>query len=180
MSKVYTSAVVIIPPKEKWKPIQEIRQKYDRNVNRWMPHITLLYPFRPKNLYSKIEKKFSEKCLQIHSFILSLNKFKFFNHGHQNYTIYLDPEPSKLIVTLQAELLKIVPDCNDVNIYKKGFTPHLSVGQIMGKETLYKVINEFQNSWENLEYFVKDIFFITREKSKYSKFEIEKQFLLLK
>ncbi len=58
MSKVYTSAVVIIPPKEKWKPIQEIRQLYDRNINRWMPHITLLYPFRPKNSYSKIEDRF--------------------------------------------------------------------------------------------------------------------------
>ncbi|MFX1410799.1 MAG: 2'-5' RNA ligase family protein [Promethearchaeota archaeon] len=180
MSKVYTSAVVIIPPKENWKPIQKIRQKYDRNIDRWMPHITLFYPFRPRSYYSRIEKKFSEKCYQINSFKLSLNRFKFFNHGHQNYTIWLDPKPCEPIITLQAELLKIVPDCNDVNKYKKGFTPHLSVGQIKGKETLYKVVKELQPSWENLEFDVKEIFFIAREKSKKSKFDIEKQFLLLK
>ena len=40
MSKVYSSAVVIIPPKEIWESIQEIRKVYDRNINRWMPHIT--------------------------------------------------------------------------------------------------------------------------------------------
>ena len=47
MKKVYTSACVIIPPKELWGPIQKIRQQYDRQIHRWMPHITLLYPFRP-------------------------------------------------------------------------------------------------------------------------------------
>ncbi|GAH05617.1 unnamed protein product, partial [marine sediment metagenome] len=49
MSKVYSSAVVIIPPREKWASIQEIRKIYDRNLTRWMPHITLLYPFRSRN-----------------------------------------------------------------------------------------------------------------------------------
>ena len=178
MSKVYNSAVVIIPPKEKWKPIQEIRQKYDRNVDRWMPHITLLYPFRPKSSYSNLEEEFSEKCSQINSFKLSLKIFKFFNHGHQNYTIWLDPKSNESIINLQAEILKIVPDCNDVNKYKKGFTPHLSVGQIKGKDKLFELMNELQSSWIQLEFLVNDIFFIAREKSKIAKFEIEKQFPL--
>ncbi len=62
MKKVYTSAVVIIPPQESWEPIQEIRKVYDRNIYRWMPHITLLYPFRPETDYNTLEKKFSEVC----------------------------------------------------------------------------------------------------------------------
>lgn len=180
MSKVNTSAVVIIPPKEKWKPIQEIRLKYDRNVDRWMPHITLIYPFRPKSSYSKIEDKFSEICSQINSFKLSFKSFKFFNHGHQNYTIWLEPEPSESIITLQAEILNIIPDCNDVNKYKKGFTSHLSVGQIKGKNKLIDTIANLQNSWRELKFLVKNIYFIAREKSKNSKFEIEKQFPLSK
>ncbi len=178
MSKVNTSAIVIIPPKQKWKLIQEIRLKYDRNVNRWMPHITLIYPFRPKSSYHKIQDKFSEICSQINSFKLSLKTFKFFNHGHQYYTIYLEPEPSESIITLQAEILKLVPDCNDLNKYKKGFIPHLSVGQIKGKEKLSKLINELQNSWIKLEFLVNNICFIAREKSKIAKFEIEKRFPL--
>ncbi len=72
MSKVYTSAVVIIPPKNIWPPIQEIRKEYDRQINRWMPHVNLLYPFRHISEYSKLEKKFSEVSGQIGSFFSSL------------------------------------------------------------------------------------------------------------
>ncbi|MGA1195514.1 MAG: 2'-5' RNA ligase family protein, partial [Candidatus Latescibacterota bacterium] len=48
MEKVHQSAVVLSPPQSEWDQIQAIRKKYDRNVRRWMPHITLLYPFYPK------------------------------------------------------------------------------------------------------------------------------------
>ncbi len=59
MSKVYTSAVVIIPPKESWSSIQEIRKQYDRPINRWMPHMTLLYPFRPESRFQNVYQKFN-------------------------------------------------------------------------------------------------------------------------
>lgn len=48
MNKVYNTAVVIIPPENIWGSIQKIRKKYDRYIDRWMPHITMLYPFYPK------------------------------------------------------------------------------------------------------------------------------------
>ncbi len=176
--KVYTSAVVIIPPEGKWEPIQEIRKIYDRQINRWMPHITLLYPFRPENEYSRLEKEFSEKCKQIKPSEISLKKFKYFPHGKERYTIWLDPEPNDLIINVQAELLKIVPDCNDVNKFKKGFTPHLSVGQIIGNDKLNEVINHLQKNWNHIEFFLNHIYFISRGDSKISKFEIIKQFSL--
>ena len=47
--KTHKSAVVIIPPEEIWEPIQKIRRLYDRQCHRWMPHITLIYPFRPRS-----------------------------------------------------------------------------------------------------------------------------------
>ena len=45
--KTHHTAVVAMPPPEVWEPIQAIRRQHDRNVHRWMPHITLLYPFMP-------------------------------------------------------------------------------------------------------------------------------------
>ncbi|MFX1345915.1 MAG: 2'-5' RNA ligase family protein [Promethearchaeota archaeon] len=176
MSKVYNSAVVIIPPEEKWNSIQEIRKTYDRNIDRWMPHITLLYPFRPKTDYLTLEEVFSEKCRDFKPFEISLLNFKYYNHGHQKYTLWLDPTPVDLIINLQAEIQKIVPDCNDVNKYKNGFRPHLSVGQIKGKDNLHETVNSLQKTWEEIKFLIDRIYFISRDKSKTSKFEISKQF----
>ena len=176
MSKVYSSAVVIIPPKEIWAPIQEIRKIFDRNINRWMPHITLLYPFRPINQYEDIEKALSEMCKNIKPFKVSLKSFSYFSQGHQKYTLWLDPEPNTSIIYLQAEILKIVPDCDDVNRYKNGFKPHLSVGQIKGKNNLQKILNDLQTEWEEITFSLNIIYFISREESKTSEFKISKQF----
>lgn len=178
MSKVYTSAVVIIPPEKKWPAIQEIREKYDRQINRWMPHITLLYPFRPENEYSILEKGFSDECRSIESFEIHLKEFKYFNHGKQRYTLWLNPEPIELITKLQSEIQEIVPDCNDVKNYKHGFRPHLSIGQIKGRINLLEIMKNLHNNWNEIYFLLNEIFFISREKSKTSKFKIKKRIKL--
>ena len=178
MNKVYTSACVIIPPEEKWPPIQNIRKQYDRQIHRWMPHITLLYPFRPEIQFNDLEKDFLKQCSKIHSFEIYLRKFRYFHHRHQNYTIWLDPEPNISITQLQAELLKVVPDCDDVNKYKNGFTPHLSMGKVKGKEKLGQILETLQNSWKDLRFLFNSVYFISRENKKHSKFEITKNILL--
>jgi 2'-5' RNA ligase len=178
MTKINSSAVVIIPPKEIWVPIQEIRRIYDRQIRRWMPHITLLYPFRLESEYNSLESLFSTICEKIKSFEITFSKFKYFNHGKQKYTLWLAPEPESLIIDLQYKLLALVPDCNNVNLHKNGFTPHLSVGQIEGKKKLIEVIETLQRNWSQLKFTINSIYFIAREKQKLSKFEVKKTFLL--
>lgn len=180
MSKVYTSAAVIIPPEERWGSIQEIREKYDRNIHRWMPHITLLYPFRPEDDYPTIEREFSEKCNSIKHFEINLDNFNYFSHGRQRYTLWLNPEPADLIKDLQTMILKIAPDCDDINKYKHGFRPHLSVGQIKGRDRLLEIIKNLQDNWKGLNFFLNEICFISREKTKTSNFEIKKRIQLKK
>ena len=46
----HKTATVIIPPECVWGPIQAIRQKHDSEVGRWMPHVTLTYPFLPGHM----------------------------------------------------------------------------------------------------------------------------------
>ena len=173
MSKVHTSAVVIIPPEDIWEPIQHIRNRYDRHVHRWMPHITLLYPFRPRSEFYDLDEHFRRSCGQIKPFKITLRKIYYFNHGRQFYTLWLDPEPNDLVISLQSELLKIVPDCNDVNKIKKTFIPHLSVGQVKGKGTLTTTLNALQASWKELNFSLKNIFFISRDNIKGSKFQVQ-------
>jgi len=174
MTKVYTSAVVLIPPEKIWDPIQEVREKYDRNFHRWMPHITLLYPFRPVKEYSNLERDFKQICSYLSSFDIILEHFEYFHHRKNNYTIWLNPEPKIAILNLQKKIQRISPDCNDVSLHKGGFVPHLSLGQIKGKEKLLEIIKQLQSHWKPLKFKVKNLFFISRENYKYSKFHIKK------
>jgi RNA 2',3'-cyclic 3'-phosphodiesterase len=179
MSKVYTSAVVIIPPEDEWILIQQIRKLYDWQINRWMPHITLLYPFRPEHLFNKILGNFKNTCKNITSFNITLKEIKSFTHGKSSHTIWLSPEPIELIKELQEKLLKIVPDCDDVNKHVKGYTPHLSIGQLKGsKDDLSKIINQIQENWKPIVFLIEKIAFISREKEKKSRFQIKKEIFL--
>ncbi len=163
VKKTHKTAVVIIPPKDVWAPIQRIREKYDRQFRRWMPHITLIYPFRPFEEFEEIYSNFENVCREIRDFKVELVEFKFFKHYGENYTIWLAPQPSEEIVKLQDRLQVIVPDCDDVRRFENGFTPHLSVGQVKGKDKLENLLMEFRNSWRPIRFSVNSIFFIWRD-----------------
>jgi len=178
MSKVHSTAVVIIPSQKTWDTIQDIRKKYDRHIQRWMPHITLLYPFKPQSEFNKLESSFSTICNKIELFEMTFNNFNYFNQGKQKYTIWLAPEPKYPVVSLQNKLLEIVPGCNDVHMYKKGFIPHLSVGQIKGKDNLEALLKNLRSNWSPLNFKITSVYFIAREKQKLSEFKIKKEISL--
>jgi 2'-5' RNA ligase len=137
-----------------------------------MPHINLFYPFAPKENYGTLLNYFMEECKEINPFIINLKTFKYFHHRFQTHTIWLDPEPNELIINLQRELLKVIPEYNDLNRFG-GFQPHLSVGQF----TTYKILDfltQLQKGWEELRFIVDRLYFISRENTKDSIFQIEK------
>lgn len=162
--KTYTTAVVIIPPDELWPPIQAIRHQYDRHSTRWvMPHITLLYPFRPRDEFAMVGERFTLSCAGVAPFVIELAEFRFFHHGHNRYTLWLAPEPKEAVVRLQAALGRVVPDCADVTQYATGFTPHLSVGQVQGKAALEQLRAALQASWQPISFTVSAVSLLWRD-----------------
>lgn len=161
--KTHKTAVVIIPPVDVWSTIQSIREKHDRQFRRWMPHITLIYPFRPIDEFERILAEFQSVCREIEEFEIELAEFDFFKHYNENYTIWLKPEPKEKIIDLQGRLQNIVPDCDDVRKFKNGFTPHLSVGQVKGKENREKLLKELKDMWKPVKFLADSIFFIWRD-----------------
>jgi len=160
--KTHKTAVVIIPPEDVWEPVQAIRRQHDRQVHRWMPHITLLYPFRPRRAFDKVAERFSSACEAIQPFALRLAKLHTFQHGKQNFTIWLAPEDRGMIAGLQTTLWQEVPECDDVRRFENGFTPHLSVGQSRGREPTEKLVAELQGRWIPLQFQVAEICLIWR------------------
>jgi 2'-5' RNA ligase len=135
--KTHKTAVVLIPPETLWPPIQKIRQKYDHQFRRWMPHITLLYPFWPVSELPYLRDRFSGICDSLNAFQITLKTFHCFQHSKQNCTVWLSPEPADALTDLQTLLWKTFPDCNDVRHFSGGFTPHLSIGQVHGKNSAW-------------------------------------------
>ena len=105
-NKTYTTAVVLIPSEEIQPPIQAIRRVHDRNFERWMPHITLLYPFAPQRNFQDVIPALAEAAQQSTNFSVTLTSFNAFKH-RKSCTLFLVPEPKNNIVDLHRTLIQI-------------------------------------------------------------------------
>ena len=155
-AKTHLSALVAIPPQELWEPIQAIRRLHDRHAKEWMPHVTLLYPFRPREAFD--EAVAAMTGLGVGPFDATLGTFRFFRHYEWSHTVWLDPEPSDPWKRLQAALLSRFPDCHDSSKYETGFTPHLSVGQAATAD----LAGNLQAGWTPLAWRVNEVALIAR------------------
>lgn len=162
MSKTHCTAVVIIPPEEVWAGIQAIRRRYDRQVDRWMPHLTMLYPFRARREFDVVDPALRERAGGCQPFEMTLAELAWFRHSRGSYTMWLRPEPFEPIVALQTALMQAVPDCDDVARFASGFTPHLSVGQRRDKSELERAITELSAEFEPVRFVVDRVAMIWR------------------
>lgn len=162
MRKTHKSAVVVIPPEDIWPPIQQVRLKHDRQLRRWMPHITLVYPFRPMIQFDELARQFSSICGAIRPFEVTLSRFSSFEHSEASHTLWLVPEPKEDLLRLQDLLWQVVPDCNEVRLYQDGFTPHLSVGQARGRDKTKRLLEDLQSRWKPVSFNVSEVCLIWR------------------
>jgi RNA 2',3'-cyclic 3'-phosphodiesterase len=158
----FTTAAVLIPPSEVQPAIQVIRQVHDRHFKRWMPHITLLYPFRPRHEFDRLAPRFSALCERIEPFQIEFAEMRFFRHRGESYTLWLAPEPKDALVRLQAVLGSVVPDCDDVVRHRDGFTPHLSVGQVRGERQMLALKQALQAAWQPIAFTAREVNLIWR------------------
>lgn len=161
--KTHHTAVVLIPPPSTWPPIQAIRKRYDRQVRRWMPHINLLYPFRPPEAWPALLKSIAERIRPLLPFTVRLSEIRYFRHRSGRCTLWLAPEPRETLDALQQALLAVVPDCDDVRRFRGGFTPHLSIGQAPDAATCVALQRTLQAQWQPLIFDVTHVSLIWRK-----------------
>jgi RNA 2',3'-cyclic 3'-phosphodiesterase len=151
-AKTYTTAVVLIPPETLWPPIQAIRQRHDRNVRRWMPHITLLYPFAPRSSFADAAPLLGEACFSLAPFSVTLARFGSFTHGRRGATLFLVPEPIEPLVALQTQIWERMPAYDDTRRHTHGFTLHLSVGQARSGGEARTLLEALAADWEPIRF----------------------------
>ncbi|EAY30785.1 poly(A) polymerase [Microscilla marina] len=169
----YQSAIVLIPPNEIHAPIQKIRKQYDQKLERWMPHITLMYGFIPKELFEAALPLLETALQQLAPFEIVLQDFRYFEH-RKSTTGWLRPiaQPTDALQRLQDILQPLFPQCNEQTIRASGFTPHLSIGQFASPEEAQKCLP----AWNPLRFKVEKIALISRDKD--TPFEVKYQVFL--
>lgn len=160
--KTNTTAIVVIPPPEVCEPIQGIRRKYDKKIDRWMPHINLIYPFRPREVFDAAAPRIAEALREFAPFSVAFRSFRSFSHGYERFTMWLEPEPSEPFVQIQLALHDLFPDCHEVSNFENGFVPHLSVGQARGARFLESRLSELRAFWKPVTFTVGEVALIAR------------------
>lgn len=161
-----------------WEPLQTIRKAHDKQFRRWMPHVTLLYPFAPKGSFNQILPDLAQVGWEQPPFELTLTHFRWFRHGRDSYTVWLAPEPEGAVAKLHAALLRALPEFADTGSFKGGFSPHLSVGQVEGIGKLRRLVDELQAGWEPLRFTVGEICLISRKDPPNDIFQVDRRIAL--
>ena len=161
--KTQHAAVVVVPQRDLWEPIQAIRRRYDRNFQRWMPHMTLLYPFWPRSTFDRAEPSLHQASASVPRFKTTLREIQFFAPGRDRFTVWLAPEPAAPVAKLQAALQAQFPDCDDVSRHGSGFVPHLSLGQAAGRAQLEERLAELRGGWLPSTFEVASVALLFRE-----------------
>lgn len=162
VTTTHQSALVLVPPPEVWEPIQAIRRVHDRQVRRWMPHVTLLYPFVPRSELDGAVPAAQAALAAVPEFDVSLARFDAFRHRGGTFTLWLAPEPKEALRAVQAALVRAFPQCDATGRFAGGFTPHLSVGQARGPESLAALRREL-DAWTPLVFRARRVTVIVRE-----------------
>jgi 2'-5' RNA ligase len=159
----HKTALVVIPPKPAWPPIQAIRAAHDRNVGRWMPHITLVYPFVPAGEFERTIGRLGPACAAHGPFELRLARLDTFRHHCDSYTVWLEPDPEEPLIALQRALRAACWEAEPPRPTSSRFRPHLSVGQARGRPAMLKLLEQFRRSWQPVTFTVEDVGLIRRE-----------------
>ena len=157
----HKTALVVIPPAESWPPIQAIREKYDRKMRRWMPHITLVYPFLPREQFDTAGRFLADACRETPALDIQLAEFSTFRHRRDNFTVWLRPEPEEPLVKLQAALRQAMHEAGGSGT-SKPFQAHLSVGQVTGRAKMVALVAQLHAVWSPLRVRIPSVAMICR------------------
>jgi 2'-5' RNA ligase len=127
-----------------------------------MPHITVIYPFCDEADLDDLAIQAAAECRKCSSFELTLTSFRTFSHGKGHFTVWLKPEPEEPLANLHAVVWAAVSYDEDFEPRIGRFTPHLSVGQIRGRERRHKLLLELRSCWAPIRFRVSQIEFIAR------------------
>jgi 2'-5' RNA ligase len=147
------SALCIIPDESVWPDIQAIRRDHDANVERWMPHINIIFPFVNQDDPAQLACAAHALAAELRHtapFDIRLDHIEFFEDSERKKTeknekvffkeaicnFWLSPATRDgRISDIHRIAANLFPICKKGFFAERQFTPHLTVGQVAGPVT---------------------------------------------
>lgn len=122
------TAVAWIPPRELWAPLQAVRREHDPQVDRWPPHVNVLFGFVPESDFDRAAPLVAAAAAETAPFAARLAGVHTFGH-RGDATLWLDPaaDGEGPWVGLREALERRFPRCGGRRA--EGCTPHLTLGR---------------------------------------------------
>lgn len=164
-AKTHQSAIVLVPPRDLWEPIQRIRRDRDRRHRRWMPHVTYLFPFFEAGTEDEWLPRLEAWASRRAPIDSTWDLLGTFVHGSRSVTMWVGPRDTKPFVELQHALVEQLPDCREILDSHGTFRPHITLGQWRGaggRTEATRFLQELRPSWPPLRFRFTSLAWVTR------------------
>ena len=123
---VRTTALALIPPARLWGALQRLRRVHDDRLERWPPHLNLVYGFVPLERFPAAQRRLGPIARAAARPQLQLEQVEAFTQRRED-VLWASPSPRAPLEALQSALAAELPGCASG---ARGFRPHLTLGRL--------------------------------------------------